>query len=162
MANGVLNSHMTYNFTERILLMTKNISLRKSFFRSFLHSFLRCGLAGWCLEILFTALGSLRRRELKLKGNTSIWMFPIYGCAALIGPLRRLLKKWPLWMRGFTYMTLIYCVEYLSGKALQKKGLCPWDYGRSRFHVNRTIRLDYAPLWFFAGLLFERLSRDED
>ncbi len=142
--------------------MTEHRPLPNTPLANLIRNFLRCGIAGWCLEILFTALGSLRRRELKLKGNTSVWMFPIYGCGALIGPLCRLLKKWPLWMRGFSYMTLIYGVEYLSGKALQKKGLCPWDYGRSRFHINRTIRLDYAPLWFLAGLLFEKLTRDED
>lgn len=125
-------------------------------------NFLRCGLAGWCMEILFTSLESLRRREFKLKGNTSVWMFPIYGSAALIGPLYRLLKSWPLWMRGFTYMSLIYCMEFFSGKVLRKKDLCPWDYGCSRFHVSRLIRLDYAPCWFCAGLLFEKLTKGRD
>ncbi|MCI8286616.1 MAG: hypothetical protein HFH89_02930, partial [Lachnospiraceae bacterium] len=49
----------------------------------FLKNFLKCGLAGWCMEISFTALDSLRRRDMTLKGCTSLWMFPIYGCAAL-------------------------------------------------------------------------------
>ena len=38
----------------------------------FIKNFLRCGLTGWCMEIFFTSLDSLRRRDYKLKGNTSI------------------------------------------------------------------------------------------
>lgn len=120
-------------------------------------NFLKCGLTGWCMEILFTALGSLRKRDLSLKGGTSVWMFPIYGCAALISPISRLLEKRSAWFRGLTYMSIIFLTEYLTGKLLSRRKLCPWDYGRSRWHINRVIRLDYAPCWFAAGLLFERL-----
>lgn len=124
---------------------------------SFIKSFLKCGLIGWCLEILFTAVGSLRRRDLRLKGVTSVWMFPIYGCCALFGPLGRFLKKLPVWFRGLTYMSIIFSTEYLSGCFLSQHKLCPWDYGRSRWNINRVIRLDYAPCWFAAGLLFEKM-----
>jgi hypothetical protein len=48
-------------------------------------NFLKCGLTGWCMEIIFTALHSLRGTDKTLKGVTSLWMFPVYGCAALIG-----------------------------------------------------------------------------
>lgn len=123
----------------------------------FTSNFLRCGIIGWCMEIIFTALDSLRRRDLKLKGNTSIWMFPIYGCAAFLAPIGSLLHRCPVWLRGLTYMSLIFSMEYLTGHILAKKNLRPWDYGRSRYHINRHIRLDYAPFWFSAGLLFERI-----
>ena len=49
-------------------------------------TFFICGLTGWCMEILFTSLGGLLRGDLLLNGHTSIWMFPIYGLAAVIGP----------------------------------------------------------------------------
>lgn len=124
-------------------------------FKKFTQNFLRCGLAGWCMEILFTSLHSLRCRDFKLKGNTSLWMFPIYGCAAFLSPVSRLIKSRPFWIRGLTYMSLIFSAEYFSGTFLKRHGLCPWDYGRSRYHINRLIRLDYAPCWFGAGLLFE-------
>lgn len=124
---------------------------------TFLKNFLKCGLTGWCIEILFTAGGALRRREMTLKGNTSLWMFPIYGCAALLAPISRLLHGKSAWFRGLTYMSLIYSIEFFSGRLLKSRSLCPWDYGRSRWHVSRVIRLDYAPCWFGAGLLFERL-----
>lgn len=122
-------------------------------------SFLRCGLAGWCFEILFTSLGSLRNRDFTLKGKTSVWMFPIYGSAAFLAPLFKLFRKKSLLKRGLTYMSLIFSAEYISGKLLQKKELCPWDYGRAKWNLGRVIRLDYAPLWFMVGLFFEQLTK---
>ena len=126
-------------------------------FGTFFKNFLKCGLAGWCMEILFTSADSLRRRDMTLKGTTSLWMFPIYGSAALLAPLSRLLANMPAWRRGLAYMGLIFSAEYLSGRFLSKHRFCPWDYRRSRWNISRVVRLDYAPCWFFAGLLFEHL-----
>lgn len=130
----------------------------KTSLKTFLHNFLVCGVTGWCMEITFTALDSLRRRDMKLKGNTSVWMFPIYGLGAFLAPVGRLLRSRPVWVRGLTYMILIFSAEFITGTLLRKKSLCPWDYGRSSWNVKRLIRLDYAPFWFGAGLLFERLT----
>ncbi len=127
------------------------------FLKQFIQNFMRCGLFGWCMEILFTAFNSFRRRDMRLKGTTSIWMFPIYGCAAFLKPIFILLRKSPLFLRGLTYMSLIFSAEYLSGRFLLRHKLCPWDYGHSRYHVGRVIRLDFAPYWFAVGLIFERL-----
>lgn len=127
-----------------------------------IHNFLHCGLLGWCMEITFTALNSIRRRELSMKGNTSIWMFPIYGSAAFLAPICRLLRKAPMWLRGISYMVMIFSAEYLTGKLLSKKGICPWDYSRSKWNVGKVIRLDYALNWFLAGLLFERLLLESE
>lgn len=130
--------------------------MRRTFY-NFSKNFIKCGFTGWCMEIIFTAADSLRRRDMTLKGNTSLWMFPIYGCAAVLAPVSRLLQGRSTWFRGLTYMSLIYSVEFLTGRLLVSRELCPWDYGRSRWNVSRVIRLDYAPYWFAAGLLFERL-----
>lgn len=119
--------------------------------------FLICGLTGWCMEILFTAFGSFRRRELKLMGRTSLWMFPIYGMAALIWPTYSIIKKFPLLIRGIIYTTCFFTVEFFSGSLLKKKGICPWDYSTAKSNINGVIRLDYAPVWMAAGLLFERI-----
>ena len=56
-------------------------------------TFIQCGILGWGMEILWTGLDSFRRRDFKLTGHSSLWMFPIYGCAAFIGPVSRLLRK---------------------------------------------------------------------
>lgn len=130
-------------------------------FTTFYKNFLKCGLAGWCMEIVFTSLDALRRRDMTLKGNTSLWMFPIYGCAAVLAPLSRLLRKKPAWTRGLAYMGMFFSMEYLTGILLGKRSSCPWDYGKSRWNVNRVIRLDFAPFWFCAGFLFERLLSPE-
>ena len=45
---------------------------------------------------------------------------------------------------------------------LRKRELCPWNYERSRWNLARVIRLDYAPCWFIAGLLFERLLLENE
>lgn len=124
---------------------------------TFAKNFLKCGLTGWCMEIIFTSADALRHRDKTLTGHTSIWMFPIYGCAALLAPISRLLHKKSILTRGFAYMSLIFSTEYFTGKLLSLKGLCPWDYRNSRFNIGRVIRLDYAPYWFVAGLIFERL-----
>lgn len=108
------------------------------------------------MEIIFTGLNSFRNKEFTLVGRTSIWMFPIYGCAALLSPVCKLLKgKNPL-VRGSVYTGFIFLGEYLSGLFLKRHHACPWDYSRAKFNVKGVIRFDYAPLWFGAGLLFER------
>ncbi len=133
------------------------MSKHSSPIQNFIRNFLRCGLTGWCMEILFTALCSLRRRNMRLTGTTSLWMFPIYGSIALLKPVFYLLQKLPLLVRGFTYMSLIFSAEFLSGRLLRRRRLCPWDYSRSRYNIGNVIRLDYAPYWFSAGLLFEKI-----
>ena len=119
--------------------------------------FLNCGILGWCIEIVFTSLNSLRQKDFKLMGNTSIWMFPIYGSFCLVSPLLCVIKKMHWFFRGFFYTILIFTGEYISGKWLQKKNMCPWDYSRCKRNIDHIIRLDYAPLWFLLGLLYERL-----
>ena len=77
----------------------------------FISNFFRCGITGWCLEILFTALGALRRREMQLVGHTSLWMFPIYGCAALFQPLFWLIRK----------CSVIVCLVHLCRRISQRE-----------------------------------------
>ena len=120
-------------------------------------NFCICGLTGWCMEILFTSTGSLLKHDKRLIGQTSLWMFPIYGMAAVIAPLYKLIKKMPIFLRGSIYTLGIFSFEYFSGTLLKKHHLCPWDYSDAKANVNGVIRLDYAPLWMAAGLLFERI-----
>lgn len=120
-----------------------------------IKNFFTCGLVGWCLEITFTACKGLRSKDFKLKGNTSLWMFPIYGLAAFFKPLYRVIKKLPAPFRGMIYTVCIFATEFLTGSALKKKELCPWDYQSSPYNIDGVIRIDYAPYWFGTGLLYE-------
>ena len=140
---------------------TMSMKMTKSFansFKTFGRSFLLCGLCGWCMEILFTALHSLRRRDLRLTGNTSLWMFPIYGSACLLAPFKRLFEHLNISRpgRGLFYMAMIFTVEYLSGRLLWKHGLSP----------GITVKAVSTPpdhpaglcsLVFLAGLFFEKI-----
>ena len=62
----------------------------------FSMNFIRCGIAGWCLEVVFTALDSLARGNWKMMGQTSLIMFPIYGLGGSVvshGPSGRLVGR---------------------------------------------------------------------
>lgn len=122
-----------------------------------MKSFVKCGVSGWCLELLWTSLESLRRGEFKLMGQSSIWMFPIYGMAAVIRPLSVLFRPFSFITRGLIYMSGIFSMEYLSGSLLKKHNVCPWDYSSAKLNYHGLIRLDYAPLWFLTGLLYEKI-----
>lgn len=123
----------------------------------FRKNFFICGLTGWCMEIIFTSIGSFFRQDLRLIGRTSLWMFPIYGLAAFIKPVYTFIKKLPVLIRGFIYTCSIFSCEYITGTILKKYHLCPWDYSQSPFNINGIIRLDYAPFWLLAGLIFEHI-----
>lgn len=146
--------------------------------KCFFVNFIRCGVAGWCLEVVFTAAYSLARGNWKMMGHTSLIMFPIYGMGALL-PFFGQLEDW--WLKGLEglkggadrplspaarairhgllYMVLIFLAEYLSGLWLKSLGICPWDYSMWPDNIDGVIRLSFAPLWFGTGLLFEWLSR---
>lgn len=130
--------------------------------KKFLHNFIHCGLLGWFLEIIFTAFHAFRKRDLRLTGATSVWMFPIYGLMAFFSPVCRLLKNRSLWFRGLVYTTLIFTGEFFTGLWLSRRQSCPWNYEHARWNLGKLIRLDYAPFWFITGLLYERLLREND
>ena len=94
---------------------------------------------------------------------------PIYGMGALLAPIGRMVDAWigqaplkpgdRLVRHGMLYMVLIFTAEYLSGMWLRARGICPWDYSGSHSGINGLIRLDFAPLWFATGLLFEQITK---
>ncbi|WP_432661833.1 hypothetical protein R9X47_14805 [Wukongibacter baidiensis] len=120
--------------------------------------FIIYGLFGWCMEIFWTGLGSLLKGDVKLTGRTYIWMFFIYGLAVFLEPIQESVGGLNILLRGGLYTLLIFTAEYFAGWILRRVlGVCPWDYSSSIFSVNGLIRLDYAPVWFVAGLLLERV-----
>lgn len=121
------------------------------------HKFLLCGAIGWCLEICWTGLHSLVSGEFTMMGKTSLLMFPIYGCAAVIAPASRKLSSLPAVIRGFLYTAGIFFTEFLTGSILRYFHMCPWDYSNSPFQYKGLIRFDYTPLWFMMGLFFEKI-----
>lgn len=121
------------------------------------RNFLLCGSAGWCMEIFWTGLHSLLAGHPDMMGKSSLLMFPIYGCAAVIAPVYQKISGAPLILRGCVYAVGIFTAEFLSGTFLNFLGICPWDYSGTPFHLGGVIRLDFAPVWFAAGLFFEKI-----
>lgn len=120
--------------------------------------FIIYGLFGWCMEIFWTGLCSLLKGDVKLTGRTYIWMFFIYGSAVFFEPIFESTGNLNILLRGGLYTVLIFTAEYFAGWILRRVlGTCPWDYSTSSFSINGLIRLDYAPVWFIAGLLIERV-----
>ena len=122
-----------------------------------LTRFVIYGAAGCLMEVFWTGLGSLIKRNFKLISTTSIWMFFIYGMAVAMEPLLESLRRSPFILRGLVYMTCIFVIEYVTGFVLKCYNLCPWDYSDNKWNINGVIRLDFAPLWFIVGLIFERI-----
>ncbi len=138
--------------------------------KTFTKNFLKCGVAGWCMEILFTSVESILARDMRLMARTSLWMFPIYGLGVLLGPISAGIDRWigdygrlerrdRIWRHGMSDMVLIFLAEYVTGTMLKAKGICPWNYSGKLMNIDGVIRLDFAPLWFAAGLLFEQITR---
>jgi uncharacterized membrane protein len=116
---------------------------------------------GTGLEVFFTGLSSLRKRNVRLTGHSYLWMFPIYGLAyPLFHWLWPVVGEWPLVVRGLLYVVIFFALEYTSGWLLRRLvGVCPWEegYRAARCGVHGLIRLDYAPVWVAVVLLFERI-----
>jgi hypothetical protein len=130
-------------------IFVKNIFMLKRFFIY--------GLTGWIMEILWTGAGSLINGDMRLGGFTNLWMFIIYGMAVFLEPIHDIIHKWRWPIRGFIWMVLIWGIEYTSGLLLVNiLGVYPWLY-KGPFAIDGLVRLDFAPAWFAAGLIFERI-----
>lgn len=122
------------------------------------YRFFIYGLLGWTMEIFWTGLGSLFKGDIKLQGFSYLWMFPIYGLAVFLEPVHERIRDLAWYFRGLVWTAVIFSIEFLSGLLIQMTfGTVPWDYTGSSFYaVAGIIRLDYAPVWFIVGLLFEK------
>lgn len=113
--------------------------------------FLVYGFAGLLVEVFFTSLFCNHR---SLIGKTYLWMLPIYGTGGL---LLHYTNQLPLMLllKFILFLIEIYVVEFLSGFLLRKLiGICPWDYGDSKYSIKGLIRLDYCVFWICLSVLF--------
>ena len=130
-----------------------------------LRNFCRCGIAGWCLEVIFTSSESWMRGDMRLMGRTSLWMFPIYGMGVLLPGIVNTADRWltglsafpeagtdrisppaRLVRHGLMDMVLIFTAEYVTGTILKHFNVCPWDYSMWPDHIGGVIRLAFGPL----------------
>lgn len=111
------------------------------------------------MEICWTGVGSMLKGDFTLQGFSYLWMFPIYGLAVFFEPVHEQMRNTSWFVRGLFWMILIFSAEFLTGLFIKSlTGVVPWDYtGSSPFAVGGLIRLDYAPVWFLVGLIFEQV-----
>ena len=120
--------------------------------------FIIYGLLGLCAEVLWNGFGAMLNGDVLLRGTTCIWMFPIYGLAVFLEPVHYRIKHLPLIARGGIYMVLIFAAELVSGLLLRSVlGVCPWNYVNKTLSICGIITLEYAPIWFMVGIIFERI-----
>ena len=138
---------------------TGQINHENKIYELFLN-FCRCGIAGWCLEVMFTSVDSIMAGDWRLIGRTSLIMFPIYGMGALLLPISRFIDSWLTGLpgledagqdrlsrvgrsirHGLIYMVLIFIAEYITGIWESVHGTTPcgpimWagSYGSSSHH----------------------------
>ena len=126
-----------------------------------LKHFVIYGCLGWLVEIVWTGMGAIVSGDKNLKCKTYLWMFPIYGMGVMLEPVHELIRGLSWLYRGFIWAAIIFLIEYITGYILKLTlGGCPWDYdsdGDILVSVKGIIRLDFLPVWFGVGLLFERL-----
>lgn len=113
------------------------------------------GCLGLLVEVLFTGVMSVLRRDLRARAQTYLWMLPIYGVGGLVlEQLHRYLVWHPVAL-AVASVPIIYVLEFVSGWVLRLSiGQCPWDYGSARFAIRGLIRVDYAPFWLLLALAF--------
>ena len=124
------------------------------------------GTLGLSTEIVFTAflklyhmlLGNLLF-NLKLEGHSYIWMFFIYGLAAILfPPVFKYISRFWLPFRLLIIATGIFLVEFITGWILDiATGQCPWQY-TNKWNVCGYIRLDYLPVWILFGFILEKAN----
>jgi hypothetical protein len=129
-----------------------------------MRRFLAYGTLGLGVEVVFTSIArALKTRDSRLQGTTYLWMLPIYGAGGLF--LERLHARLvrrgsPPPVRALAATGAIYAMEYGAGSLLHSVlGECPWRYDRG-ISLRGYVRLDYAPYWYAAALLFEFLQRE--
>lgn len=116
-------------------------------------------LHGYLIEVSFTAAWELiASGDLKLPGCTSVWCLFIYSVATLVMEkitVHLEARNVPLYFRAIAHAAWMYVWEFCTGWVLKKFGACPWDYTNFTYNYAGLVTLEYAPLWYVCGILFE-------
>lgn len=124
-------------------------------------------LMGITLEVFWTSISHLiEARNPRLVGKTYLWMFPIYAVVPSIYLfVLSHFQGTSIFIRGIFYMIGFYLLEFISGYLIKKAvGVSPWNYqdhsiklfGKTyKTHFKGIICLEYAPVWYIYGILFE-------
>ena len=113
---------------------------------------------GITMEVIATSIMDfIKYRDPRLKGETYLWMLPVYAVVPYIYLFVTSTFKDSGWIvKGFIYMIAFYLLELLAGLIIKALvGVSPWNYKDYRFHFKEVICLEYAPVWFIYGVVGE-------
>jgi hypothetical protein len=113
---------------------------------------------GITMEVVATSIMDfIKYRDPRLKGETYLWMLPVYAAVPYIYLFVTSTFKDSGWIvKGFIYMIAFYLLELLAGLIIKALvGVSPWNYKDYRFHFKEVICLEYAPVWFIYGVVGE-------
>ena len=110
------------------------------------------------MEVVCTSIMDfIKLRDPRLKGETYLWMLPVYAAVPFIYVfIQSILPDLVWWQKGFVYMIAFYLLELIAGLIIKALvGVSPWNYKNYRFHFMEVICLEYAPVWFIYGIIGE-------
>ena len=113
---------------------------------------------GITMEVVATSIMDfIKYRDPRLKGETYLWMLPVYAAVPYIYMFVTSTFIDSGWIvKGFIYMIAFYLLELLAGLIIKALvGVSPWNYKDYRFHFKEVICLEYAPVWFIYGVVGE-------
>jgi len=127
--------------------------------RDVIFFFVLFGIIGISAEIFVSAiLEFIKTKNKKFLGHSSPWMFFVYGSAYFIILFgTTYLMNLNIFIRALIYMFIFYLMEFVSGSILKKFNAIPWDYSNFKYNFKGIITLEFAPLWFFGGIILEAL-----
>ncbi|MBT4376509.1 hypothetical protein HOD29_03995 [archaeon] len=132
-----------------------------------LHAILGLIVVGVSLEVFWTSLfNGIKKKDLRFKGTSYLWMFPIYAIAVFIFLfVTGVFMDVSIWIRGIVYLILFTLLEFLSGIVIRKLvGKSPWDYTNYKIKIfekiiksnlKGVICLQYLPVWYIYGIFGE-------
>ena len=130
-----------------------------------LQRFVAFGCLGMQIELFFTGVSNIFKKNWMAQCKTYLWMFPIYGIGGTILKYCHDHIQGNSFIVSILYTGIIYVIEFCCGWILSKwLGACPWKYtnddGKTihKRSVLGLIRWDYSPLWYVLALAFDLQS----
>ena len=128
------------------------------------------GALGLLLEVTFTGIRSIIRRDWAAPATTYLWMPLVYGPAGLTLHMLSSAFDLPLLVKALIYTLVIYCFEFVGGLVLAgltdilqavlggtNGGDVPWHYDDTMAPMG-IVNFRYFPLWFALAMCFERID----
>lgn len=113
---------------------------------------------GITMEVIATSIMDyFTLRDPRMKGETYLWMIPIYAVVPYIYLfVTSTFTDLHLSVKGLVYMLAFYLLELIAGLIIKfLVGVSPWDYSAKRFNFKGVICLDYGIVWYIYGIIGE-------